>query len=507
MTTPLAPALDALKVVNSFADASPDFYTRVTAQPLTDPWLVHANADAAALIGLSPEAFTTPEFLRVFSGAEPLPGGVSLAAVYSGHQFGVWAGQLGDGRALLLGEIDTPAGNWELQLKGSGRTPYSRMGDGKAVLRSSVREYLASEAMVGLGIPTTRALALVASDDPVRRETMETAAVVTRMSPSFVRFGSFEHWASRQQIEPLRILADYVIDHFYPECRPAPAGEADVAGGPYLRLLAEVTRRTAALMAQWQVVGFCHGVMNTDNMSILGLTLDYGPYGFMDAFDAHHICNHTDSAGRYAWDAQPAVGHWNLYKLAGALFPLIEDEDAIRASLDGYENTFLDTFHGLMARKLGLVAWRESDADLVNALWAVMHRNGADFTLSFRRLAQIHKDAATETAASAGRETFVDLFADRAAAEVWLETYRTRLRLDDLEDAERADAMNRINPLYVLRNHLAETAIRAATQRDTSEIETLVMLLKDPYTERPGFDAYCRIPPDWASHLEVSCSS
>lgn len=494
--------LHSLAVTNSFAQQSPAFYTRVSAEPLNDPWLVHANPEAAALIGLAPDSLASAEFLATFSGAAPLAGGQSLAAVYSGHQFGVWAGQLGDGRALLLGEVETPEGSWELQLKGSGHTPYSRMGDGKAVLRSSIREYLASEAMHGLGIPTTRALALIASDDPVRRETVETAAVVTRMSPSFLRFGSFEHWASRGQHDQLRILADYVIDKFYPECRPAPEGESDTAGGPYLRLLTEVTRRTAKLMADWQCVGFCHGVMNTDNMSILGLTLDYGPYGFMDAFDAHHICNHTDTAGRYAWDAQPAVGHWNLFKLAGALYPLIDDEDSVRAALDPYESTFLATFHEHMRGKLGLAQWQEGDADLVSALLTVMHRNSADFTLSFRRLSTIHLPRA-----HAGEETFEDLFVDRGAAQAWLETYRARLARETRGAEERSIAMNRVNPLYVLRNHLAELAIRAAKERDTTEIARLVTLLKDPYTEKPGFEAYSRIPPDWAEKLEVSCSS
>ncbi|MDX3744971.1 protein adenylyltransferase SelO family protein, partial [Pseudomonas sp.] len=253
-----------------------------------------------------------------------------------------------------------------------------------------------------------------ASDDPVIRETVETAAIVTRMAPSFVRFGSFEHWASRQRPDMLRVLADYVIDRFYPDCRPAPPGEAETDAGPYLRLLAEVTRKTAELMADWQAVGFCHGVMNTDNMSILGLTLDYGPYGFMDGFDVHHVCNHSDTAGRYAWDAQPAVAHWNLYRLAGALLPLVQDEAALRAALSGYEGVFVDAFHRKMAAKLGLRQWQPDDEELLNGLWSVMHHNRADFTLSFRRLAGV---AANEDAAppAAGTETFEDLFADREA--------------------------------------------------------------------------------------------
>jgi len=501
----LASTLQSLRTDNSFAALPDAFYSRVSPQPLDDPWLVHANPEAAALIGLAPEALATPEFLSVFSGASPLSGGAPLAAVYSGHQFGVWAGQLGDGRALLLGEVAGPGGNWELQLKGSGLTPYSRMGDGKAVLRSSVREYLASEAMHGLGIPTTRALALVASDDPVIRETVETASIVTRMSPSFVRFGSFEHWASRQRPDLLRILADYVIDRFYPDCRQAPAGVADTDAGPYLRLLAAVTRKTAALMADWQAVGFCHGVMNTDNMSILGLTLDYGPYGFMDGFDAHHVCNHSDTAGRYAWDAQPAVGHWNLYRLAGALMPLVQDEDALRAVLAGYEGAFLAAFHHRMAAKLGLGQWQAGDEELLNGLWSVMHQNRADFTLSFRRLADVA--SAGDIPSAPGVETFEDLHADREAARAWLATYRARLAQDGRPDAERAAAMNRVNPLYVLRNHLAELAIRAAKERDTSEIDRLMRLLRDPYTEQPGHESYARVPPDWAGALQVSCSS
>ena len=493
-----ATSLSELLAVNTFAALPAAFYTRLTPQGLNNPRLLHANADAAALIGLDPAVLDSPEFLQVFSGGQPLPGGDTLAAVYSGHQFGVWAGQLGDGRAHLLGEVQGPDGGWELQLKGAGMTPYSRMGDGRAVLRSSVREYLASEAMHGLGIPTTRALALVVSDDPVMRETVETAAIVTRMSPSFVRFGSFEHWSSRRQPDLLKTLADYVIDRFYPECRDAPADPAQAEAAPYLNLLRVVTHRTARLMADWQAVGFCHGVMNTDNMSILGLTLDYGPYGFMDGFRLGHVCNHSDSEGRYSWNRQPSVALWNLYRLGGSLHALVQDVEALRAVLDEFEAVFTRAFHDRMGAKLGLAAWLPADEPLLDDLLKLMDANQADFTLSWRRLAD---------AVLGQRSAFEDLFIDRPAAAAWLDRLLARQAQDGRPAEATADAMNRVNPLYVLRNHLAEEAIRAAKKGDASEIDTLMKLLRNPYQPQPGYERYAGLPPDWAGSLEVSCSS
>eukprot|EP01041_Mallomonas_annulata_P026255 gene26255-47513_t len=274
----------------------------------------------------------------------PIAGTRPFATVYSGHQFGVWAGQLGDGRAILLGDVATASGPIELQLKGAGLTPYSRMGDGRAVLRSSIREFLCSEAMAALGIPTSRALSVTGSDQGVMRETVETSAVVLRMAPTFIRFGSFEHWSSGQQPEQLKVLADYVIDRFYPQLR--------TEENPYAAFLAEVTRRTAELMAQWQAVGFMHGVMNTDNMSILGETLDYGPFGFMEAFDSGHICNHSDQQGRYAYGMQPQIGHWNCYALGQALLPLINEVPAAQAALDVYQPAFAAKMDALLHAKL-----------------------------------------------------------------------------------------------------------------------------------------------------------
>ena len=505
---------DEIKKPNSFAALPPAFYTRLPTTPLNEPSLLHVNADAATLLGLSSQALREQSFLDVVSGNAEMPGGQTLAAVYSGHQFGHWAGQLGDGRAHLLGELQGPSGNWELQLKGAGMTPYSRMGDGRAVLRSSVREYLASQAMYGLGIPTTRALSLVSAKNPVMRETMETAAVVARMAPSFIRFGSFQHWAAQQKPDYLRQLADYVIARFYPECL--------TATDPYVSLLEAIVKRTAELMAGWQVVGFCHGVMNTDNMSILGLTLDYGPYGFMDEFDAGHICNHTDTNGRYAWHAQPAVAHWNLYQLANSLHTIVPDADALRAALDHFDPTFLSAMQQRMMQKLGLSDWQEGDEMLVDDLWSLMQANQADFTLSFRQLAyapglldmeqnvitpqQIETDLGNTV--NTNLKPFVDLFIDRVAAELWLERYRQRIaRNPSKPEFNRIQTMLAANPLYVLRNHLAQQAIEAAQRGDASVIDDLMQVLKNPFVAQPGMEAYAALPPPWASHIEVSCSS
>jgi uncharacterized protein YdiU (UPF0061 family) len=478
-------------LVNSFSQLPASFYSRVMPQPLTEPRLLHVNKAFAAELGLGSQAWADPAFLQVFSGSQPLQGNTPLCAVYSGHQFGVWAGQLGDGRAHLLGEVQAPGGRWELQLKGAGLTPYSRMGDGRAVLRSSVREYLASEAMAGLGIPTTRALALVVSNDPVYRETVETAAIVTRAAPSFVRFGSFEHWHGAPG--QLRTLADYVIDQFYPECRTSAKSPNDAV----LRMLQQVVRRTAELVASWQTVGFCHGVMNTDNMSILGLTLDYGPYGFMDAFQADHVCNHSDSQGRYAWNAQPAVAHWNLYRLASALAGLGIESQQLKEQLETFEPVFLQAYRANMARKLGLAQWRAGDDDLFDGWWGLLHTQKADFTLSFRALSAVPGNV----------QVLLDQFHDAGPVHAWLDDYLQRVASDAMPEHQRVSQMNASNPVYVLRNYLAEQAIRAAAEGDASEINTLLTLLRDPFTPRPGHQAYEAAPPSWAHRLEVSCSS
>ncbi len=462
------------------------------AQPLPAPhWVARSDALAADL-GWA-DWLHSDAALALLAGNQVPPGGL-LATVYSGHQFGVWAGQLGDGRALLLGEADTPQGRLEVQLKGSGLTPFSRMGDGRAVLRSSIREFLCSEAMHARGVPTTRALALVGSPLPVRRETVETAAVVTRVAPSFLRFGHFEHFAHTQP-DPamLQRLVDTTIALHYPDL-------ADAAR-PAEALLEAVARRTAALLAQWQAVGFCHGVMNTDNMSVLGLTIDYGPFGFLDAFDPGHICNHSDHAGRYAWARQPNVAFWNLHALAQALLPVIGDSDAALAALEPYKTVYAQSMLGAWRAKLGLRDGHDEDQTLADDLLRLMAADHADFSITWRRMAGFSSQA------GARNEAVRDGFIDRDAFDAWAVRYTARLQAEGSDDADRAVRMNRVNPKFVLRNHLAETAIERAREGDFSEVQRLLKVLQRPFDEQPDQEAYAAFPPAWAQTLEISCSS
>ena len=491
--------LETLSFDNAFARLPDAFYTRLPPDPLPDPYLVAASPAAAALIGLDATELARPEFAQVFAGNRLLPGSEPLAAVYSGHQFGVWAGQLGDGRAHLLGEVSGADSGWEIQLKGAGQTPYSRFADGRAVLRSSIREFLCSEAMAALGIPTTRALSVVGSHAPVRREAIETAAVVARLAPSFIRFGSFEHWAARNKPAELRQLADYVIDRFRPECREA--------ANPYAALLADVGRRTGETIAKWQAVGFMHGVMNTDNMSILGLTLDYGPFGFMDAFDAGHICNHSDDRGRYSYRSQPQIGHWNLYALGSALAALIGEPDAVQAAIEeSYAPSFEGHFMDLMRAKLGLARALPGDEDVIGETFGLLQQQHPDYTQFFRRLGELpaQVDEATRTAADAPLR---DLVIDRDGLDAWLALWRARLGAEGRPDAERQAAMRAVNPKYVLRNWIAEAAIRAAQGGNFTEVENVLACLAKPFDEQPEFERFAAPPPDWAAGLAVSCSS
>ncbi|MBC7438263.1 MAG: YdiU family protein [Bdellovibrionales bacterium] len=479
---------------NEFAGLGEPFYTRLAPTPLPSAYWVARSDKVARLLGLEPAWADSDASLQALTGNRFIDGTDPLASVYSGHQFGVWAGQLGDGRAILLGE--TGAG-LEVQLKGSGATPYSRMGDGRAVLRSSIREFLASEAMYGLGIPTSRALCITGSDAPVRRETVETAAVVTRVAPSFIRFGHFEHFSSREQYDDLRTLADYVIRRYYPAC----ASSEKFAGNPYANLLEAVSERTAVMVAAWQAVGFCHGVMNTDNMSILGLTIDYGPFQFLDGFDPAHICNHSDNQGRYAYNKQPNVAYWNLFCLGQALLPLIGEQELAIAALESYKAVFPAQLEDRMRSKLGLLEARDEDRQLIDATLRLLASEQVDYTIFWRRLSRYVADGATPAAAVPVR----DLFIDRAAFDAWLLQYSQRIEAQDA--AAAGLSMLATNPKFILRNHLGEEAIQRAKLKDFSGVHTLLRLLDNPFDEHAGFEAQAGFPPDWARSIEISCSS
>ena len=479
---------------NRFARLPPAFYRKVEPTPLAAPYLVSVSDDAAALLDLDPAETRSERFLNMLAGNLLPSGAEPLAMLYAGHQFGTFVPQLGDGRAILLGEIvNAKRERWTLQLKGAGGTPFSRTADGRAVLRSTIREYLCSEAMHALGIPTTRALGIAGADETVYRETPETAAVLLRLAPSHVRFGSFEVFYARREHDYLKQLADHVIEEHFPQFAGTPDG--------YEKFLIEVIERTARLIAQWQAVGFCHGVMNTDNMSILGLTLDYGPFGFMEAFNPGHICNHSDDQGRYAYENQPYIGLWNCSRLAQALTPLIAAEQC-NAALTRYEGAYLETYASLMRAKLGLTQAMEGDDTLISDLLGLLAEHGTDFTNFFRALG---------TFASFDRSTnnvVRDLMVNRPAFDAWAARYAARLAAESNLAAERRAHMNRVNPKYVLRNHLAQAAIeKAEKHRDFSEIDRLLKLLQRPFDEQPAFEAYAAPPPAWAKGIEVSCSS
>jgi uncharacterized protein YdiU (UPF0061 family) len=479
---------------NSFAQLGDDFFTRVSPQPLPAPYWVATSRSMARELGLEASWLASREMLQAFSGNCSIAGTQPLASVYSGHQFGTWAGQLGDGRAILLGET---AGGQELQLKGAGLTPYSRMADGRAVLRSSIREFLCSEAMHGLHIPSTRALCVTGSDAPVYRETVETAAVLTRLAPSFIRFGHFEHFSYRRQHEQLKALADYVIDRHYPQCRASDK----FAGNPYAALLEAVSGRTAQLLAQWQAVGFCHGVMNTDNMSVLGLTIDYGPFQFLDVYQPDHICNHSDTQGRYAFNRQPQIALWNLFCLGQALLPLIEEQELAVAALESFKTLFPYEFEQRMRAKLGLsaspAAASTEDRVLIQDILQLLDRQRVDYTIFWRRLSHCVADAHNEPVR--------DLFLDRSAFDAWWLRYALRLSSSAPEQA--GNLMLKTNPKFVLRNHLAELAIQRAKTKDFSGIDKLLTVLESPFEEHPEFADYAGFPPDWAHSIQISCSS
>lgn len=517
-------------------------YTKVRPSAVINgPKLVAFSKPAADLVDLDEKEFERDDTAEIWCGAKLLDGMVPYAQCYGGHQFGMWAGQLGDGRAITLGEVVNRAGErWELQLKGAGRTPYSRMADGLAVLRSSVREFLCSEAMHHLGIPTTRALTLVTTGAGVERDMFydgnpktEPGAVVCRMAPSFLRFGSFQIHAARreQDLVLVKTVADYAIRHHFPEFQDLPtekqdsetsdeeeaesgskSPKVDLTKNKYAAWFSEVATRTALLLSKWQGVGFTHGVMNTDNMSILGLTIDYGPFGFLDAFDPKYTPNTTDLPGRrYCFANQPDIGMWNTMQLATTLNAagLISVAEA-QGVLDKYAERFMAKYQRTMMDKLGV---KEYNKDLLTNLLNQMAFDKVDYTNCFRSLSNVRASAeiSDDELLSPLSGVLLDLSKERKKVWVrWMREYIAQLRADGVSDAERKAAMDSVNPKYVLRNYLLQTAIDAAEQGDFSEVRQLLRVMEKPYEEHPGMEKYSRLPPAWAYRPGVcmlSCSS
>ncbi|EGV44552.2 YdiU family protein [Bizionia argentinensis JUB59] len=490
-------------------------FSYVEPKKTAKPELLHVSDEMLTNLGLSEADSHSEHFLNVFTGNTVLENTKPYAMCYGGHQFGNWAGQLGDGRAINLFEIEHDNKSWVLQLKGAGETPYSRSGDGLAVLRSSVREYLCSEAMYHLGVPTTRALSIAITGDNVLRDMLydgnsayEKGAVVSRISPSFLRFGSYEIFSSRQDVESLKTLVDYTIKHHFSRLG-APSKET------YIQFFAEVSQRTLEMIIHWQRVGFVHGVMNTDNMSILGLTIDYGPYGWLEDFSYGWTPNTTDiQHKRYRYGNQPNMGLWNLYQLANALYPLIEDAEPLETVLNQYKTDFDVESLKMMRSKLGLENEDELDKLLIQDLEDNLQLSETDMTIFFRNLSRFNKENPSE-----GLKIVADAFyvpteiSDKIRQEwnEWFQRYAKRLQNETLSDADRRIQMNTINPKYVLRNYMSQLAIDDADKGDYRLIDELYQLLKQPYTEQPKYEKWFAKRPDWAKHKAgcsmLSCSS
>lgn len=474
--------LHELTLTTPYLSLDPIFYHEVDPTPLKKPSLVSLNPDAARLIGLS--SIDEDDLTALLNGTLRLQGSRPYAMCYSGHQFGVYVPRLGDGRAINLGS----ARGWNLQLKGSGQTLYSRQGDGRAVLRSSIREYLISEAMHALGIPTTRALAIITSEETVARDRWEKSSIVLRLSPSWIRFGSFEYFFHTSRHDKLEALADFHLHESFPELITEEER--------YLKMFRKIVKQTAELMAHWQSVGFNHGVMNTDNMSAAGLTIDYGPYAFMDTFEPGYICNHTDTQGRYSYDNQPRIGHWNLTRLAHALTPLVPSEK-LEKELEHYKDHFSAKLMELLQNKLGLDELLEEDTELLRSLFIAMENGRIDMTPFFRALSRYEGE----------RSRLIALSLAPQQLDLWLDLYDLRLKKNHSTPSERHRSMLATNPKYVLKNYILQEAIALAEQDDFSLVNDLLTLAQAPYQEHPQFERYAEPTPLKYKNLKLSCSS
>ncbi len=483
---------------NSYARSLEGFFVPWKGDEVPAPKILRLNRDLAGELGLDADALDSAAGAAILAGAVQPDGAAPLAMAYAGHQFGGFSPQLGDGRALLIGEVfDAEGQRRDIHLKGSGRTPFSRGGDGKAVLGPVLREYLIGEAMHGLGVPTTRALAAVTTGEDIMREGPKPGAVLARVASSHLRGGTFQFCAARRETDKIRQLADYAIERHYPEL----AGWSD----RYIQLLRQVRDRQAALIAKWMHVGFVHGVMNTDNMTISGETIDYGPCAFIDAFDPKAVFSSIDQYGRYAYGNQPTIAQWNLARFAEAILDLIDADDPDDAArlateeINGFPAVYQEEWLGGMRAKLGLGAARDGDLELVNDLLALMADNDVDFTLFFRSLSRVSQ---TETEA-------VDLKVPNVGAEFapWFERYRERLRAGDMDDGARAAAMDAVNPVYIPRNHLVEGALQAAENGDMAPFDRLLDALSDPYRERVGFSDLAGPAPDGFGPYMTFCGT
>ena len=474
--------LNELKLTNPYLELPDECYDRVAPSPLKNPHLIHVNKDMAKILNIDENELQTEDFVKFLNGEHEVEGSDTFAMCYAGHQFGHFVPRLGDGRAINIGTID----KFHLQLKGAGMTEYSRSGDGRAVLRSSIREYLMSEAMEGLRIPTTHCLGLIGSEHDVRRERMETGAIVCRVSTSWVRFGTFEYYASQGMFKELEALADYVIEESFPHIK----GKND----PYTLLFNEVMVITSRLMAQWMSVGFNHGVMNTDNMSIAGLTIDYGPYAFLDDFRQENVCNHTDVNGRYSYTNQPAVAKWNLQMLMRALSPLTT-MDKMEKILVIYDKIYTRYLHYYMCKKLGLEGTVEGDPELIDDMYDMLENLHVDYTLFMRTLSHYEGDRTALLATGLYHEPM----------NVWLDRYDERIK--SIDNTVRKKQMLGANPKYVLKNYMLQEAIDAAEKGDFSIVDDLFKIAKNPFEEYPEFERWAGATPQEFKNKMLSCSS
>jgi len=473
---------------NTYRQLPEEFYHIVNPKQFENPFLICLNPEMASEIELDTIDLKESELAEYMSGKKLIPGSEPIALYYTGQQFGVYNPHIGDGRAILLGEVVNSTGEkWDLHLKGAGRTKFSREFDGRAVLRSTIREYLCSEAIHYLGIPTTRTLSIVGSDEKVERETTEMGAMLIRMAKSHVRFGSFEGFYFRGMEENIKILADYVIKNCFHEFFEKPE--------KYKLMAMETARRTGVLIAKWQSFGFTHGVMNTDNMSVLGDTMDYGPYGFMETFKHDFVPNHSDHFGRYSYKNQPSIAYWNLNKLFQCLSSLLTNEE-IQEALGEFREVYAESYRSLMVRKFGFKGFTKGDEKFIDDTLELLEENEIDFPIFFRELSNVTLEANIDT-----------VLANKIGKE-WIERYKARLKSENSDDQTRKESMNAINPKFILRTYIAEHVIRQAVENGNySEIENVRKLLMRPFDEQPENQRYAEEPPEWAKGLALSCSS